>query len=78
MIIMLRVLGYIFAFWLLGSFFYSIFFHVRKWLQMKRKIQRGKVGEMYKFLFQESKWRKIVLIQLIKIFISLYILSLLK
>ena len=77
MTMILRIVGYAFARWLLGSTAYSTLFHLKRYMLMKGRVHQGEVGEVYATLAKDVKWSGIVWMQLVKLAVAIIIFWLL-
>jgi len=75
--IILKILGWIGVIFLFGSFLYSMKFHLGNYFIQRKRIKNGEIGEVYKQLHKEFGWGKIVFIQLIKLFLTVLLLTVL-
>lgn len=72
---MIKFLGWLFAIWLLGSIIYSTKFHLGNYLLQKHRIKNKEVGEVYERLHKQINWNSLILVQLIKIVIIVFLIG---
>ncbi|PKN00742.1 MAG: hypothetical protein CVU77_08780 [Elusimicrobia bacterium HGW-Elusimicrobia-1] len=72
-----EILGWLFVIWLLGSTIYSIKFHLGNYLLQKQRIKNKVVGELYETLHKQINWKSLILIQVSKLTIAIFLLYLL-
>lgn len=74
---LLKILGWILVIFLSGILLYSIKFHLGNYLLQRQRIRTSEVGEVYKQLHKEMKWGNIIFIQLAKLFLIFFMLTIL-
>lgn len=73
--IILQILGWVIFVFLAISIIYSAQYHLRNYLRQKKRINSGEVGEIYKNLHGEMNWGRLFLMQIVKLFIALILLT---
>lgn len=74
---MIKIIGWLLVSWLLGSTIYSIKFHLGNYLREKQEIVNTKNKEnkeIIKFMHKQMNWGLLVIIQIIKAVIAIFIL----
>lgn len=72
----MKLIGWLFVFWLIGSALYSTLFHFSSFRRQRERIESGEAGEIYKRLHQDFNWKFLFGMQIIKIGIALLIIFL--
>ena len=72
-----KILGWLFAILLFGSIIYSIKFHLGNYLLQKQRIKNKEVGEVYESLHKQMNWGSLILMQVAKLTITIFLLYLL-
>lgn len=74
---MIKIIGWLLVSWLLGSTIYSTKFHLGNYLREKQEIINTKKKEnkkIVKFMHKQMNWGVLVIIQIIKAVIAIFIL----
>jgi hypothetical protein len=72
-----QILGWGVIVWMIGSTIHSTKFHLGNYLIQKQKINNNEVGETYKHLHEQTNWRMLILFQLSKLSIAIFVVYLL-